>query len=276
MKNQLRLSTLLASSLVLLAAFSPMLTIVNPIMAPTMNLLNSINGTAYSTNWSGYAVTGASGSVTSAAGSWTVPTVTGTSSGQYAAFWVGIDGANSETVEQTGVLAETTRSGSRGTTTTYYAWYEFYPSESIIQITKANSGAAATVKPSDTISASVTYASGTTSPFTLSITDQTQGWTFTITGSQSGAIESSAEWIVEAPSSNSGVLPLANFGTVAFTGCTAKLGATTGPISSFTYEQINMVTNRGVVKDTTSSLSSNGEGFSVTWKSSGSGGFFGF
>jgi len=275
MKNLLRLSTLLASSLVLLAAFSPMLTIVNPIMAPTMNLLNSINGTAYSTNWSGYAVTGASGSVTSAAGSWTVPTVTGTSSGQYAAFWVGIDGASSNTVEQTGVLAETTRSGSRGTTTTYYAWYEFYPSESIIQITKANSGAAATVKPSDLISASVTYVSVTTT-FTLSITDQTEGWTFTISGSQSGATESSAEWIVEAPSSNFGVLPLANFGTVAFTGCAAKVGITTGPISSFTYEQINMVTNRGVVKDTTSSLSSNGESFSVTWKSSGSGGFFGF
>jgi len=274
MKNLLCLSTLLVSSLMLLAAFSPMLAFANPTTAQTMSLLNSINGTAYSTNWSGYAVTAASDSVTSAAGSWIVPTVTGTSSGQYAAFWVGIDGASSSTVEQTGVLAVTTRSGFRGTTTTYYAWYEFYPSESIIQITKANSGAPATVKPGDTISASVTYVSGTT--FTLSITDATQGWTFSITGSQSGATESSAEWIVEAPSSNFGVLPLANFGTVAFTGCTAKVGGTTGPISSFTYEQINMVTNRGVVKDTTSPLGGDGESFTVTWKSSGSGGFFGF
>jgi hypothetical protein len=284
MKIATKLSMLFVSSLMLLAAFSPALALTSPIMAPRMSIVNSFNGTVTSTNWSGYAVTGASGSVTSASGLWTVPTVTG-SNGQYVAFWVGIDGYNSATVEQTGVLAQVT--GNRRTsTTTYYAWYEFYPSESIIEITTATSGGSAIVKPGDTIYATVTYTSGAAKPFTLTLTDETEGWTFTTTGSQSGATESSAEWIVEAPSSNFGVLPLANFGTALFgsdsTGvtrtCYATIAGTSGAIGSFgsLVEQINMVTNRGTLKDSTSKLSTDGTSFSVTWKSSGSGLFGGF
>ena len=284
MKIATKLSMLFVSSLMLLAAFTPALALASPIMAPTMNMVNSLNGTVYSTNWSGYAVLGSS--VASASGSWKVPTVTG-SNGQYAAFWVGIDGYNSATVEQTGVLAQVT--GNRRTsTTTYYAWYEFYPLESIIEITTATStktetSTPATVKPGDTISATVAYVSGTT--FTLTINDITEGWTFTTTGSQSGAQDSSAEWIVEAPSSNFGVLPLANFGTSYFgTGytsvsstCYATIGGVSGAIGSFaSVEQINMVTNRGTLKDSTSALTSGGTSFSVTWDSSGSGFFGGF
>jgi len=283
MKIANKLSTLFVSLLMLSAAFSPVLALTSPMIAPRMSIVNSLKGTVYSTNWSGYAVTGAAGSVTSASGSWIVPTVTG-SNGQYVAFWVGIDGYNSATVEQTGVLAEVT--GNRRTSTTsYYAWYEFYPLESIIEITTATSpsGAPATVKPGDTILASVTYLSGT---FTLTINDETEKWTFTTAGSQSGATESSAEWIVEAPSSNFGVLPLANFGTayfgedstsVSYT-CYAKINGVLGTIGSFgsSVQQINMVTNRGVLKDSTSSLSTDGTSFSVAWKSSGSRFFGGF
>ena len=85
------------------------------------------------------------------------------------------------------------------TTYTYYAWYEFYPSESIIPITTTTSpgGTPATITPGDTISASVTYMSGT--EFSLTITDVTAKWTFTTTGTQPGATESSAEWIAEVP-----------------------------------------------------------------------------
>jgi len=286
MKIATKLSMLFISSLMLLAAFTPALALTSSIMAPRMNIVNPLNGTVYSTNWSGYAVTAASGSVTSASGSWVVPTVTG-SNGQYVAFWVGIDGYSSKTVEQTGVLAQVT--GNRRTSTTsYYAWYEFYPSESIIEITTAtktgtSTSTPATVKPGDTIFAIVTYSSGT---FTLTINDETEKWTFTTTGSQSGATESSAEWCVEAPSSNFGVLPLANFGTAYFgasytsvsSTCYATIAGKTGAIGSFgsSVQQINMVTNRGALKDSTSALSTDGTSFSVTWKSSGSGFFGGF
>ena len=57
--------------------------------------------TTQSTNWSGYAATGGSGAYTSVSGSWTEPTVT-CSQTAYSSFWVGLDGYNSNTVEQTG------------------------------------------------------------------------------------------------------------------------------------------------------------------------------
>ena len=40
---------------------------------------------------------------------------------------------------------------------------------------------------------------------------------YTTQQTASNAKRSSAEWIVEAPSSSSGILPLANFGSVTFT-----------------------------------------------------------
>jgi hypothetical protein len=62
--------------------------------------------TRTSTHWSGDAVDGAADSVTDVAGSWVVPAATGPAGGQkvkalYSSFWVGIDGDNSNTVEQT-------------------------------------------------------------------------------------------------------------------------------------------------------------------------------
>ena len=58
-----------------------------------------------SLNWAGYAITSSAGSVTLVSGSFTVPTVSCSSSNAFAAFWVGIDGFNDNTVEQTGITA---------------------------------------------------------------------------------------------------------------------------------------------------------------------------
>src|SRR5262249_15762449 len=55
-----------------------------------------------STNWSGYAVTGGTGAFTSISASWTEPTGTCTSGQKFSSFWVGLDGFNSNSVEQTG------------------------------------------------------------------------------------------------------------------------------------------------------------------------------
>ncbi len=116
-------------------------------MDPGIGFRHFSNGSYTSTNWSGYAVTGATGSVTSVNGSWTVPAVTaGTSrtTTYYSAFWVGIDGFSSSTVEQTGTISQI-----QGSTATYYAWYEFYPNP-MYQISM-------TVKPGDKMFATVTY-----------------------------------------------------------------------------------------------------------------------
>jgi Peptidase A4 family len=55
-------------------------------------------------------------------GSWTVPSVTCDSGTEYSSFWVGIDGFNSNTIEQMGTDADC-HSGSPA----YYAWFELYP-----------------------------------------------------------------------------------------------------------------------------------------------------
>jgi hypothetical protein len=210
--------------------------------------------TVESTNWSGYAATGSDGAFSSVSATWTQPTATCTSSSgrrgrggsdSYAAFWVGLDGYSSDSVEQTG-----TDSDCDGTTPDYYGWYEMYPADPVYYTN--------TVKPGDTISASVTFSG--TETYTLVLTDETQGWTQTQTINETGLDRSSAEVITEAPSSDSGVLPLADFGTVNY-GSSDANGTSLGSQSP---TEIIMVDNSGADKDSTSAISSGGA-FSNTW-----------
>src|ERR1035441_1364305 len=228
---------------------------------PIQDRVDHGDGTSTSSNWSGYAVTGSS--FTSAKGSWIVPKATCTSTAhQYAAFWVGIDGYSSSTVEQTG-----TDSDCSGKTPQYYAWYEFYPNPSF-EITSL------TIKPGDHMSAKVAFSS---SKFTITIEDVTTGKTFTKSATVSAAQRTSAEFIAEAPccTGSGGILPLADFGTVLFgddntsvTGsCNAKDSSTNGPIGTFPASAIQEITmEKNSVKEAIpSKLSSDGTSFSVAW-----------
>ncbi|VVB84316.1 Peptidase A4 family protein [uncultured archaeon] len=216
-----------------------------------------------STNWGGYAVT--SSGVTDVKGSWIVPPATCSGGSQYSSFWVGIDGFNSNTVEQTG-----TDSDCFNGVATYYAWYEFYPKFSVTIKSM-------TVKPGDYMSGEVTYIG--TNKFKVTITDINTSATFSTTGKVNSAQRNSAEWIAEAPSSISGILPLANFGTVNygknFTGISntnyATINTVTGNINSFgsNVQEITMVSSPTVIKAQPSALTSDGTGsFSVRWVSS--------
>src|SRR5438876_9677822 len=216
------------------------------------------DGSFQSTNWSGYAVTGASGSVSDAKGSWTVPAIQGTcpSTNQYSSFWVGIDGFSSGTVEQTG-----TDSDCQNGVPTYYAWFEFFP-HPLFLINGL------TITPGDHMTAEANF----NGRFTVTITDTTTGVSFSTSAKVHSAQRSSAEWIAEAPSSSGGVLPLADFGTVSFSADTATVSGVTGAIGSFgsSVQVITMVSSSGAVKAQPSSLfGTNGDSFSVTWKSAG-------
>jgi len=202
---------------------------------------------AESTNWSGYAVTGGNGAFSSVSASWVEPTGTCTSrhSAQYSSFWVGLDGFNSNSVEQTGTDVDCS-----GPTAVYYGWFEMYPAAPV--------NYSDTVRPGDHFSASVTFSG--TSTYTLVLTDSTQGWSHTTTKSQTGLARSSAEVITEAPSSVSGVLPLADFGTVNYS-VSAANGTSLGTQNP---TEIIMVDNAGRDKDTTSAITGGGA-FSNTW-----------
>jgi hypothetical protein len=114
------------------------------------------------------------------------------------------------------------------------------------------------VSPGDSMSASVSVSGDA---YTIVLTDNTQGWTQTQNISESGLSDSSAEVITEAPSDSSGPLPLADFGTVNYSGSTANGES----ISDYSPTQIDMVGSSGDTLDTTSSIDGSGD-FSNTWE----------
>ncbi|MET9223769.1 G1 family glutamic endopeptidase [Streptomyces sp. NPDC088197] len=198
-----------------------------------------------SSNWAGYAATGST--FTSVSASWVQPSVTCTGATTYSSFWIGLDGDGSNSVEQTGTEADC--SGGRAV---YSSWYEMYPA---YPVNYSNA-----VSPGDHFTSTVsTNGSGS---FTLTLSDTTKNWTKTTKKTLQGASLASAEIIAEAPSSSTGVLPLAHFSTASFTNATANGQA----IGTYGPDKINMASG-STTKATTSALSG-GNAFSVTWNHS--------
>ncbi len=214
-----------------------------------------VKGTAVSSNWAGYADTNTSGTYSKVTGSWTEPT--GNCSGNsFAAFWTGIDGFSSGTVEQDGTLIQCS-----GGTASYFSWWEMFPTNAIQVV-------GTSVRPGDHITSSVTR-SGT--KYTLKLTDSTHpanSFSTTQTCGAGTCVDSSAEWIAEAPSNSSGVLPLTKFGTWTLTGATVTAGSKSGTIKTFPHQKIIMENGSGQVKAQTGALNSAGNQFKVTWKRS--------
>jgi hypothetical protein len=177
-----------------------------------------------SANWSGYVVRSSAGkSFSSVSGSWVEPSASANADGQgYAAFWVGLGGAGeqSQSLEQVGTAAQVT-----GGQTTYYAWYELLPAAQVALPLTINAG--------DHVPAKVTV-NGTN--VTISLADTTTGKSVTKTLQMSNPDTSSAEWIAEAPATESAdgatqILPLADFGRVTFTGASATADGHSGSIA---------------------------------------------
>jgi Peptidase A4 family len=219
------------------------------IKSPGMKGLSDVQ----STNWSGYADTGSSFSDVSA--SWTEPGASCTSrTTSLAAFWVGIDGYSSDSVEQDGTMIE-----CYDRTAYQFTWWEMYPTNDV-QIVGETAAAG------DAITASVVR-SGTS--YKLTVTDATHtadSFTTTQTCSASSCVDSSAEWIAEAPTGSSGVEPLSDFGTWTASNAAVTEGSTAGTISSFTDDEITMIDSSGATKALPGALNGTGSSFSVAWK----------
>jgi len=175
--------------------------------------------TTTSSNWAGYAVSKSGVKFRRVAATWVVPTATcsATGSRRYSAAWLGLGGyhTSSSALEQIGTETDCTAKG----TPSYSAWYEMVPDAPVdIDLT---------IKPGDTVSASVSVSDHTVK---LYLANRTRGTKFTKQMTVDRVDVTSAEWIVEAPSACYGnrceTLPLANFGATTFANANAT--ATTG------------------------------------------------
>jgi hypothetical protein len=182
--------------------------------------------TVVSENWGGYVARSPAGGrvrFSSVSGTWTQPSASCAAGREtFSAVWVGLGGyGQSRALEQLGTNAECTRSGRA----VYTAWLELLPA--------APAAVSLRVRPGDRISASVT-ASG--SHVTLRLRNLTTGARYGTTRHYSSPDTSSAEWIVEAPSTcpSAGscvTLPLSDFGNVSFARATATARGHTGTVA---------------------------------------------
>jgi hypothetical protein len=223
-------------------------------LGPAPNQPGNDNRIFESANWSGYAVIGAA--FTHARGSWIVPNVDcAVNPNGASSFWVGIDGWNNDTVEQTG-----TESQCEGHKLVSYAWYEFFPHAGVT-ITSIQ------VLPGDNMSAEVVYDG---SEFVVTITDLTTAESYSTSSAVPGAQRTSAEWIAES----NGYTGLPDFDAVRFgqdfTQATdsnyATNAATSGPISAFGKQvQVSILASANIDEAVPSFLSADGTSFSITW-----------
>jgi hypothetical protein len=173
---------------------------------------------------------------------WIQPAASCPSANSAAQFLVGFDGISSTTFEGIGTGVVCTNS-----VPAYYAWYRVSPSP---QVTLSEP-----VSPGDEIAASVVYTA--TNKYTLTITDETKGWSTTVTKIVS-AERSSAEIFVQGPGTGG---TLADFGVIEFVDCLID----NLPLEEAEPTAVNMVSSAGILQALTSALISP-TSFTVTWE----------
>lgn len=242
------------------------LAVISPATGNAINSNSIWNSSSSSYNWSGYAVTSGTNSVSYVSATWTVPSVTCIIFSGYqldyltsaASMWIGIDGYNSPTVEQTGIEMDC-NSG----TPSYYVWWELYPDFASQYLFSVNAG--------DTITAHISYYPGTLynpiKSLIFSIQDTTTGSSSYFSRQiESSWHRSSAEWVVERPSfCSSGCYKyLSNFGTATFNSAQTSISGSTHGISGNVY-QITMKNSQGNNLAVPSSTYNSGESFHDYW-----------
>ncbi|ETS73149.1 hypothetical protein PFICI_15094 [Pestalotiopsis fici W106-1] len=174
---------------------------------------------SYSSNWAGAVLIGSG--YKSVTGTFVVPTPSvpsgGSSRTEYAASaWVGIDGDTAtNSILQTGVDFYV-----EGSTTSFDAWYEWYPDY-------AYTFSGISISAGDTITVTVTATSTTGGTAVVSNKSTGKSVTHTFSGQTKALQELNAEWIVEDFSSGSSLVPFADFGSVTFTNAQATTSSGT-------------------------------------------------
>ncbi len=223
---------------------------------------------SFSSNWSGYGATSKQGPFNYVHSRFVQPSIScnGTRA-NWASEWVGLDGFNSNTVEQDGTDAWC--GGPDRMTPHYAAWYELYPAPSFNVFR---------VKPGDVIDTVVVFKHG---KFHLTVSDLTSHRSHSTVAACSVCVRSSAEWIIERPAlcsdntcSDAFLTRLANFHATSMRQDWARVdGQSTAPLRRFTKWPIDMYQplkhNKIQVLDLTSTLFPSGDAFGVKWLARG-------
>jgi hypothetical protein len=217
------------------------LTIV--VVAPAISPTSEVSG-----NWSGYV---ADGNYTVVQGTFNVPSVPQSATSSHTAEWVGIDGASSADPSLIQAGVEETYNAATNSFVTY-AWWEILPApetpiSSLIVSPRAG----------DQMTITISQLSG--SSWSIRVSDDTTGQVFSTTQSYSGP-GTSAEWILEAPSSGAtqtvltlgAYTPNVTFSNLRFTGTQTSLTKV-------------LMSQGGAIVSTPSALTSNG--FTVAYAS---------
>jgi hypothetical protein len=137
-----------------------------------------------SPNWSGYRLGG--GPFNAVAGTFNVPMLTPAATETDLGVWVGIDGADNDSLIQAGIAEQYDPTTN---TVDGHAWWEILPQpETPIDLP---------IHPGDQVTVTIGQVSGTL--WQISVTDNTTGQNVTTQQTYTGQGDS-AEWIVEAPS----------------------------------------------------------------------------
>jgi hypothetical protein len=226
-------------------------------------------GANQSNNWSGYnqgALEQGGKTFKSISGTWTVPTATQRKTGEaeYSASWIGIGGGcvdasctvTDGTLIQDGTGQDVDASGHA----TYYAWWELIPAPSV-NLSGCTPDASCTVAAGDTVTS--TISSPANGVWTMSMSDTTRGWSWSMTAGYSST-QGSAEWIEETPVviDNSGAVtvgPMPNLSGAHFDLATAN-GAAANLKAS---EEMQLVDFNKNVIATPSAPDPDADGFNV-------------
>ncbi|MCF8568393.1 hypothetical protein LLE49_27115 [Alicyclobacillus tolerans] len=228
-----------------------------------------------STNWSGYAIaSNTSGTYQSVSAAWKVPQVKASSqptpapsswwqaflqwfkslfgtsrlSDAYSATWIGIDGFNDQSLIQCGTSQNIVNGSPQ-----YNAWWEILPNpETPIDSTQYPLDA------NDQIVADISKKSDGT--WTITMQNQTKGWTFLKNKVQYSGPQTSVEWIEEAPMVGYSVAALADYGGVFIHNCTVN-----GGNPHLQPSQSGVMVQNGQTVSTPSSPGLNGNDFNLQY-----------
>lgn len=235
----------------------------HPAHGQSLSLLGSPFATNQSNNWSGYnqgTLEQGSTLFHSVSAQWTVPTATQHTSGQaeYSSDWIGIGGgcidanctATDPTLIQTGTEQDVSASGAAS----YSVWWEVIPAPSLT-ITSM------TVHPGDRMSASIAEVAPFSDVWAISITDTTDGQSYTNTVPYPSS-HLTAEWIQETPlilGTGAGFAAEPNLTSPAF-----DLATTNGaPASLKASEEMQLTDSSGNLIGTPSAPDPDADGFNV-------------